>query len=161
MAKKQQHPIPGKRHTPARKYRYRVNVPGFAHMGFSKVSGLSSETAVTPYREGDEPPTDRKLAGRTSFENIVLERGAGPDSDFKIWREEVFSLNVGSGLDEDETRRHVVIQLLDNRGIAVIREWTVPESWATKDEYDDLDASSDDVELERLTLAHNGWERTI
>lgn len=152
-------PVSGKRHDPARKHRFRVIIPGFTHMGFAKVSGLKSTTGTTEYREGDEPPTPRKMLGLTKFDNIVLERGAGPDSDFRNWRREVFSVEGGLK-DDDEVRRFVTIQLLNKKG-GVAREWQIAEGVAVEDDHDDLDASSDDIEMEKLTIAHNGYVQTV
>jgi len=160
MTKIAQHPIPGKRHDPVGKHRFRVIIAGFEHMGFSKVSGLNSETMTTEYREGDDPPTPRKYIGRTTYEDVTLERGAGPDSDFMNWRKDVFNVETGTGLEQADVQRQVVIQLLNNKK-NVVREWQIPEAWAKRDEHDDLDAASDDLELERLVLAHNGCHQTI
>jgi phage tail-like protein len=56
-------------------FNFVVEIDGIQLAGFSECSGLSAETAVIEYREGNEPARARKLPGLTKYTEIVLKRG--------------------------------------------------------------------------------------
>ncbi len=147
-------PTPGRRVDPFRGFKYKVLIPGFASAGFSRVSGLNDETEVVEYREGIDGSTMRKLTGLTTYEDIVLEKGKSLNEDFQIWRNMVHEVET-RGLPDSGSRRNMTVQLLDRTG-AVVKQWAVKNAWPTKLEHGDLDASSSDVLLETLTIAHEG-----
>lgn len=153
---------------PYQGFRFRVSVPdvsGRAEVGFSRVSGLREETEVIEYREGDDPTTMRKLPGLTSFDNIVLERGIDSNSLLLAWRKMVVDLEK-SGPDgaadvaASDLRREVVITLQSRDGRPV-REWTLNEAWPTSLEIGELDASTGDVILETVEIAHEGLSTKV
>src|SRR5512143_1642680 len=53
---------------------------------FKSVSGLSSQTDVTEYREGGESGVTHKIAGATHFPNLTLKRPVTNDPSLAIWR---------------------------------------------------------------------------
>ena len=138
------------RNDPLRNIRFRVEIDGEEAMGFSEVSGLSTETDVIEYREGTELPVLRKLPGLTKYTNITLKRGITGSIDLWQWRKQI--------MDGDIQRKTVRIIVLDeagnDRAVFVIRE-----AWPAKYEASDLDASGNEVAIETLELAHEGLER--
>jgi len=153
----------GVRSDPFRGFKFRVQIDGFgSEVAFSKVTGLTQETEVVEYREGDDPVTMRKLPGLTTFEDIVLERGLQRGNQLELWREEV----VQAGLDKNaespdgtttgDFRRNVVIKMFDKNGENV-KTWEVFAAWPMGLEIPDLDAASSDVIIQTLTLANEGW----
>ena len=80
------------RRNPYRNFRFRITIPGFDVVGFSKVSGIRQATEVLPYREGGDNTVTRKLIGQTDFAPIVLERGLAEDVDFYYWASAVFNI---------------------------------------------------------------------
>lgn len=153
-------------HDPYRGFKFKVLIPGFgAEIGFASCSGLTEETEIVEYREGTNPITMRKLPGLTSFENIVLSRGLSSSDDVLKWRARVAeSVGRGDGVAPGTTpgfRNDVIIQLFDKgNDEKPVKEWRVLEAWPARLEIGDLDASSSDVVLETLELAHEGLLQT-
>lgn len=128
---------------PVLKHRYAVSIPGLpSGVGFSKVSGLSAELGVVEYAEGGYTAT-HKLVGKQKVEPVTLERGM-----FKTKEMETL---YKKSLSDPNFRTTVVISLQDNNG-SVVRTWKLAEAWVSKWEGTDLDASSEDVAIEKITI---------
>jgi phage tail-like protein len=138
----------GKYPTPA--YHFIVQWGG-ARTGFSEVSGLSIESDIIDYREGNSPvQTTIKIPGIRKFTNIVLKRGiVAGDSDFFAW--------VNTVQQGQVERRDVVISLL-NENHQPVMTWKVRSAWPAKYEGPVLRADSSEVAIESLELAHEGIE---
>lgn len=128
---------------PLSKFKYAVSIPGLpSGMGFNKVSGLKRELAVTEYNEGGYNYT-RKIVGREKVEPVTLERGMFADTEFeKLYKK---------ALSDNDFRTTVTIELQDRLG-KVQRTWKLAEAWVKTWEGTDLDASSDDVAIEKITI---------
>jgi phage tail-like protein len=64
-------------------------------VAFRECSGLESETQLVEYRDGNDPTGGvRKLAGATTWSNIVLRRGLDTSLDLWTWRESVLAEGV-------------------------------------------------------------------
>lgn len=128
---------------PVLKHRYAVSIPGLpSGMGFSKVSGLSAELGVVEYAEGGYTST-HKLVGKEKVEPVTLERG--------MFKTKEFETLYKKSLSDPNFRTTVVISLQDNNG-SVVRTWKLAEAWVSKWEGTDLDASSEDVAIEKITI---------
>ena len=55
-------------------YKFRIIWDGKPVLGVSKVSALKRTTEVVKHREGGENSTDHKSPGRTTYEDLTLER---------------------------------------------------------------------------------------
>ncbi len=86
-------------------------------IGFSEVSGLSMETNVIEYREGNSKTYNViKQPGRTVFGNIILKRG---DFDFyKEWRKGY--LFQESNKTSSSFRRTVIIKVLNEEHTPIL-----------------------------------------
>lgn len=139
---------PAVRNDPAPAFGFLVEIDGITVAGFSECSGLSSETDVIEYREGNERAlTVRKLPGLTSYSPVVLKRGVTTNRELWDWRQTV--------IDGQLVRRAVAITLLGETGAPVAR-WTLREAWISKWEGPHLRARSSDVAVETLELVHEG-----
>lgn len=127
---------------PLQKFKFRVTLPGYPSMGFQKCSGLSDEATSTEYDEGGFDFT-HKLPGRRKVGDVTLERGAYSDISFQHLIQEA--------LTDPNMRNTIVIEHLDRFG-NVARTYKLAEAWVSKWEGSDLDASSDDVAIEKLTI---------
>ena len=128
---------------PLQKFKFQVSVPGLpTGMGFNKVSGLKREVGVVEYAESGYSHV-HKLAGREKVEPITLERGMFASKEFETLYKKTLS---------DATyRTTVTISLLDSTG-KVARTWKLAEAWVKSWEGTDLDASSEDVAIEKITI---------
>ena len=128
---------------PLQKFKFRLTIPGLpSGIGFQKVSGLTHEVGVTEYDEGGFEYT-HKLPGRQKVGEVTAERGAYASNDFQEL--------LKSTLTNPSLRNTVIIEHLNRYGEAV-RTYKLAEAWVSKWESSDLDASSDDVAIEKLTI---------
>lgn len=139
---------PGARHDPTPAFNFLVEIDGIVTAGFSECSGLSSETEVIEYREGNERTLGvRKLPGLTRYGNVTLRRGITTNRDLWDWRQTV--------IDGQVSRRTVAITLLDESATPVMR-WSLREAWIAKIEGPHLRARGNEVAIESIELAHEG-----
>jgi len=134
----------GSRNDPFGSFNFLVEIDGITVAGFSEVSGLTTESEVIEYRNGDEPTTVRKLPGLKKYANIVLKRGFTNNKELWEWRKTV--------LDGQTERRTGSIVLLGERREEVLR-FNFHEAWPVKWEGPPLNAKGNEVAIETLELA--------
>lgn len=128
---------------PLQAFMFRVSINGLpSNVGFQKLGGLSREVAVVEYLESMYDHT-HKLPGRETVGEITLERGMYPDKYCQKLYEKVFNNN---------NARHTVTISILNRFGSVKRTFQLAECWFSKFEVADLDATTDDVIIETLTM---------
>ena len=129
---------------PLQKFKFRVTIPGIpSQIGFQKVSGLSKEVNVVEYDESAFEYT-HKLPGKTKFGEVTMERGMFSDSSM---------LDQMKVIQDPDYRTTIIVQLMDRFG-NVQRTWKLAEAWISKWEGSDLDATSDDVAIETITVQY-------
>jgi len=138
-----------KRQDPFRGFRYLVEMEGLVSGGFLRVKGLSREVRVESYREGGVNEYEHKLAGQVSYAPLVLERGLAMDDLWK-WAQ--------AAADGDVQRRTLWIRLQDEAGDKAWA-WQIADAIPVKWSASDLDASSPQVVMESLELAHHGLRK--
>lgn len=147
------------RFDPYKSFKFRVKWDGQVIEGISRVSGLLRTTEPIVHREGTDPSTSRISPGATRFEPIVLERGLTHDPAFEDWANKVFNLQGDAEMSLKDYRKDVIIELLNLQG-SVVLSYRVYRCWVS--EYvalPELKANATEVELERIVLQHEGWER--
>ncbi len=118
---------------------------------FRSVSGLSVEIDVVEFREGDNGVI-RKLPGRAKYPNIVLKQPfTGSASELLKW-----TLRIAAGTPEPKKG---TIVLYDQKQ-QVVATYTITSAWPVKWEGPDFDASSNEVALETIEIAHEGLRLT-
>jgi phage tail-like protein len=141
------------RHGPLRVARFLLEIDGIAKAGFSRCRLPESTTAVVEYREGNEPPTPRKLAGLTAYGSLELRYGVTTDAiELYEWRRLVEQGKV------DEARRSIAVVLLDEEGQPAAR-WELRNAWPTRYAAPALDAGRSAVAIETLEIACEGLRR--
>lgn len=128
-------------------YNFYVEWNGIIHAGFKECSGLDSSQNAGEYREGTDPLTMRKIPGLVSYSNVTLQRGITNNPELWEWR-----AKVAAGTVE---RRSLSIVLLDDTGEEKIR-WNLTNCWPTSWKAPDFNATTDEVAIESLELAHEG-----
>lgn len=137
------------RRDPFHIFRFRVELDQLDHGGFSRVKGLVRETKVETRREGGVNDFEHKLATLTTYGNLVLERGL-VDNYLWSWHEAVIEGRV--------RRQQVTVALYDETRSEVWR-WLIQDAFPVKWVGSDLDASSGQVLIESVELAHHGIRR--
>ena len=128
---------------PLQSFMFKVQISGLpTGVGFQKIGGLNREVAVVEYLENMYSHT-HKLPGREKVGEITFERGMYADDYLQTLYEGIFK--------NSSTRSTVTIQVCDRFG-NVRRDFQLAECWFSKYECGDLDATSDDVIIETLTM---------
>lgn len=117
--------------------------------GFSRASGLISQSDVIEHRVGNSPYV-LKIPGKTRFGNIVLEKGCTTSAALYEWRR-----RVERGADD---RRSGSIILLDGNLNEKAR-WNFYDAWPCRYEGPAFDASDTAVSVEKLELCVGRIER--
>jgi phage tail-like protein len=139
------------RKNPYANYNFSVDIgASVGELGFAEAEIPAAEIDVIEYREGNDLPTAvRKLPGRVRYGNVVLRRGV--DGGLSLW--EWFK----AARDGQLERRQVTITLLDEQRNPV-QQWRLRDAWPTKYDASDLNAKGNEVVIETLELAHEGFE---
>ena len=138
----------GKRNDPYGQFNFLIEIDGVVKGGFSEVSGLTTDTNIIEYREGNEGQgTTRKLPGLMKYNNIVLKRGWTIDRSLWNWRKQV--------IDGKTKRASGAIVLLDEARQPALR-WEFREGWPSKWEGPALNGKTSEVAIEALEIAHEG-----
>ena len=138
---------------PYRQLRFVLEIDGLVAAGFSQCDLPAASSGVVEYREGNEPPTPRKLPGLNTYGPLVLETGVTDRSvELFEWRTQVEQGEMA------EARRAAAVTLLDATGEPAAR-WVFREAWPARYEAPRLSAMADEVAVERLVVAHEGFGR--
>lgn len=138
---------------PYRQMRFILEIEGIVKAGFSHCRLPNASSGVITYREGNEPPTPRKLPGLNEYGPLILETGI-TDSSIELfeWRTLVEQGKM------DEARRAAALVLLDATGHPAAR-WAMREAWPSRYEGPQLSATADEVAIERLVIVNEGFGR--
>jgi len=117
--------------------------------GFKKVSGMDSHTEIIEFKHGNDPFV-RKKPGRTSYANIVLERGFTASDDLWDWRQKIEKGEID--------RRSGSIIVLD-QNMEEIARYNFFDGWPCKWEAPPMDAESSGMAIEKIELAVERVER--
>lgn len=143
------------------KFKFVVEIDGFAAAFFQKCSELSVETEVVAYREGGSliPIKD---PGLMTFPAVTLERGASQNTDFVAWATEVANAAAGVppgvGLVAPAFKRNLSIVQRDRDNSVLVR-YDLFNAWPQKYVAGDWDNTTSEVTIETLTLEYDFFER--
>lgn len=120
---------------------------------FSECSGLEATMEPKVIPEGGRNFGEHQRAGRTTFSTLVLKRGMTENRDLWIWFDAVANGAYAY-------RLNAVVTMLDP-GQEVdhrdgVLQWEVANALPTKFKAADLSASSNEIGVEELHLAHEG-----
>jgi phage tail-like protein len=136
---------------------FRVRWDGENIAGVFRISGLERTTDVVNERNGADPTLEHRIPGRTRYEPITLERGRTHDHAFEDWAN-LLSSPAGP-MSLAHFRKEVEIELLNEQG-AVAIVFRVHRAWPSNYlALGPLDADSDSLAIESITLEHEGFER--
>ena len=125
-------------------YNFSVELDGITRAGFRECSGLETSQNAGEYREGtDKNLSVRKIPGLNTYGDVTLSRGFTSDSKLWEWRQKAMRGTV--------ERHNVSITLLDDQGNPRIT-WNLFECWPRTWTGPSLNATSDEVAVEQLTL---------
>jgi phage tail-like protein len=140
---------------PLRNFRYRLEIDSIAQAGFNEVAIAETTIEAVEYREGTDPPHQRKLSGLTKYGHITLKTGVtvgGAALDLYKWMAAVSAGQIA------EQRKRVVIVVQDEAGADKAR-FVVADAWPVKYHPSGLSGKGNEVFIEQLELANEGIER--
>ena len=138
--------MPG-RNDPYGAFNFLIELDGAPTGGFSEVSGLSTETDVIEYRNGDDVTGIRKLPGLPKYADITLKRGFTQSRDLWEWRRTVIN-------GQTERRSGRIIVLSEAR--EPVLRFRFNDGWPSRWDGPALDAMSKGVAIETLVISHEG-----
>jgi len=147
---------------PYRNFKFRVYFEGKSKPVtlMSKMTALKRSREVVEWRQGGESNTVRKLAGKTKYEPITLEKGLSLDTDFERWADRVNKHGVIDLAQKgNEFRKELIVEVLHLDGEVVLK-YKLHKCWVS--EYTaipDLDANANAVAIKTLIIENEGWEK--
>ena len=135
---------------PYGKFRYRVEIDGLDAGGFSEVTGFDASIDVMEYREGDMVQTPYKIPGLKKYGNITLRKGLADTTVLYDW--------ITAGIEGEVERKTLTITLLDQTE-SPVASWQIINAWPVKYTGPDFNATSSEVAIETLEVAHEGMTR--
>jgi phage tail-like protein len=118
--------------------------------GFKSVSGMDSETEVIQFKQGNDSVV-RKKPGRTTYSDIVLERGFTATDDLWQWRK-----NIEDGKID---RRSGSIIVLDQDGQTEVARYNFYEGWPNKWNVPDMNSDTSAMAIEKISISVEKVER--
>jgi len=120
--------------------------------GFREVSGLSGNVELKSYAEGGRNGYLHQLPGEVRWPNLVLSRGVIDSDALWSWYDDVSRGKIH--------RKSIIVMMLDRAGQPAMF-WRVKQAIPVKWTGPALDATSDQVAVESLELAHKGIEKPL
>jgi len=133
-------------------YNFLIEIEGIITGGFSEVTGLDIETEVEYIKEGGANDIEYKLPKGTKYSNITLKRGI---TDFDLiwkWYDDVISGKI--------KRKDGLIFLCNQTGSPLVT-WGFVDAYPIKLDGPSLNATTNTIATETLTLAHHGLKRIV
>ena len=137
---------------PYRAARFLLEIDGITRAGFTECTLPDSTQDPIEYREGNEGFSSRLIPGMIKYGNLTLKWGVTDTLELYEWRKQVEECKM------KEARRNVAVVLMDDEGAAKAR-WEFIMAWPTKYDGPDLSATSSDLAIETLEIAHEGMTR--
>ena len=134
---------------------FRLNIGGREAIGqFREVSGLDSEQEIVEQKEVDANgnPVIVKVPGNLKWSNVELKRGIDIDKSLWEWRHQVEQEGP------DAARVDCLLELLDYSG-DTIAAYKLLAAWPSKYTGAAMNAGSNEVAVEAMTICHEGFER--
>ncbi len=136
-------------------YYFKLKLGGHESAGFFKeASGLSSENQVVTHTSADAQGKSlvQKFPGQLQWSNINLKRGVDSNSELWKWRQEVIDGKV------EGARKDGTLEVVDWEGKPVTT-YSFRRGWPCKYTAPGLNASGNDILVEEIEIAHEGFVR--
>lgn len=131
-------------------YQFRVfiitassGVQSDVNQAFVRISGVVTSSEDIEYMQGTDTSVG-SAPGRTKFEDLQMERVYNGVDDFYKWRRRIEKGQMEMG--------DLKIELLDRQG-SPVRKIVCANAWPKRWEMPEMDASSSNVAVEKITLA--------
>lgn len=145
----------GKRVDPLTSARFYLDIGGKVTGFFRECNGLSSESEIVEHKATTKGglPVIIKVPGAVKWENVVLKRGVTNDMEIWNWRKEVEEGKV------EKARRDGSIIMYGQEKQKEMARWNFTQAWPVKVSGPSLNAGTNEIAIEELTISHEGMKR--
>jgi phage tail-like protein len=120
--------------------------------GFQEVSAISTEVAVSEYRNGNSKENSvRKITGLNKATDVTLKRGLIGSLNLYEWLDDIRNGNQNA-------MRTVTIQLQNEDHSEVVQTWKLLRARIIKHSSGPFNAKSSEVAIEEMVLAYERLE---
>ena len=144
-------PAAGAQVDPYRAFNFKMEVQGVTEGHFTEVSGLEAKVTPISYREAGNNQVVHYVPGRVEYGAVTLRYGLTRSRELYDW--------FLSGVRGKLQRKNLSIVLLDSDGATAVMRWNLVNAWAAQWRGSLLDAQSQEVAIESLTLVCETLER--
>lgn len=144
---------------PFRAYLFAVEIGGVQRSRFQKATFPKSKTEQIPLPNGGTN-ADKKVPGKTTWEDIDLEFQAEPDAELAAWRAQIQAQNDSGSSVPDEYKRDIDEVQYGPDGEELER-WTLHGAWPSADDAGEGDATKKaEMRMRKYTFTYDWAERT-
>ena len=145
---------PGKHKDPVTAASFFLEIQGHCTGTFKECTGLGSESEVITHTTADNggKVVIQKIPGNLKWGEITLKRGVTDDMAIWDWRKMIEDGKVISARASGTVTMY-------NQANEAVAEWTFDNSWPVKVTGPTMNASTNDIAVEELTIAHEGMRR--
>lgn len=136
---------------PFRAFNFKLEIQGITEGHFTEVSGLEAQVTPISYREAGNSQVVHYVPGRTEYGAIVFRYGLTKSRELFDW--------FMTGVKGKIQRKNISVVLLDSDGTTEVTRWNLVNAWVTQWRGALLDAQSQEVAIESLTLVCETLDR--
>ena len=136
---------------PYRAYNFKLVIEGVTEGHFTECSGLGVKVEAIRYREAGNSQVVRRVPGRVEYADVTLRYGLTVSHDLWDW----FMTAVAGTV----VRKNVSILMLDPDGTTEAMRWNLFDAWPSEWRAAPLDAMSQEIAIESLTLVYEELRR--
>lgn len=136
---------------PYRAFNFKLEIQGVTEGHFTEVSGLGAKVTPISYREGGNSQVVHYVPGYVDYSAITLRYGVTQSKELFEW--------FKTGVRGQVLRKNLSIVLLDGDGTTEVMRWNLLNAWATEWSGSLLNANSQEVAIESLTLVCESLDR--
>ena len=136
---------------PYRAFNFKIEIQGVTEGHFTEVCGLGAKVTPISYREAGNSQVVHYLPGRVEYSAITLRYGVTRSKDLFEW----FKTGVKGQLQ----RKNLSIVMVDGDGTTEVMRWNVVNAWVTEWLGSVLNANSQEVAIESVTMVCESLDR--
>jgi phage tail-like protein len=136
---------------PYRAFNFKIEIGGITEGHFTEVIGLGARVAPISYREAGNSQVVHYVPGRVEYSEVTLRYGVTRSRELFEW--------FKTGIVGRVQRKNLSIVLFDADGTTEVMRWNLVNAWATEWRGSLLDAHSQEVAIESLTLVCESLDR--
>lgn len=136
---------------PYRAYNFKLLIEGVVEGHFTECSGLELRVEAIRYREAGSNQVVRRIPGRVEYGDVTLRYGLTDSLDLWSW--------LTTAVQGAVERKNISILMLASDGASEAMRWNLLNAWPSEWRGAPLDALSQEVAVEQLTLVFDELDR--